>query len=229
MSTITSIQRSAWSGLEALAARTERTGSTGSAAKSADEMFAAADSDGDGTLTRAEFDAALKAAQPQSFDLSGQSTQAFAGARCKGMPPPPQGEGGKDPIAALDSDGDGSVSAAEFGLDGASASVKQLFAAIDGDGDGALSTAETDAFREKFTQATGGAHPPPPGPPPGAGSEGVAAQAASGSTGASATASATADDELRGFLQQLSELFVKRYADIAAAGSTAEQAVSLSA
>ena len=66
--------------------------------------------------------------------MSGLSTQAFAGMQA----------GGEDPMAQLDTDGDG-----------------------------ALSISETDSFRESFTQRMGGADRPQlPGPPPGAAQDG---------------------------------------------------------
>ena len=40
------------------------------------------------------------------------------------------------------------ISAEEFGLEGATAQLQQLFDAIDGDEDGSLSTAELKSFHE---------------------------------------------------------------------------------
>lgn len=92
---------------------------------------------------------------PAQFDCA-MSTEQFAGMAGMMGPPP-----GGDPIASLDADDDGSVSAEEFGLEGASEEVQNLFAAMDEDGSGELSTDEIDAFREQM-MASGGRPPQPP-------------------------------------------------------------------
>ena len=122
---------------------------------------------------------------PPGFDLSAISTSQFA---TMGQPP-------DDPIASLDSDDDGSVSADEFGLDSANDAVKALFSAIDSDGSGALSMDEIDSFREQMTRgdASSGTRPPPP-PSSGAGQGG----------------------DVASFLQALAE----RYAQMQGSGST---------
>lgn len=224
MSSLSSITAgSAWSGLEALASRLRQSTSAGA---SSDDLFASVDSNGDGQLSSDEFNSALQSAgsaAAQCFDMSGLSTQAFAGMQASGLPPPPPG-GGKDPMAQLDTDGDGSISADEFGLDGASTEVQNLFKAIDTDGDGALSASETDGFRESFMQRMGGVdRPPPSGPPPGAAQDG---SGASDSTTAGGRTRST-DAQLQGFLQHLAEMFASQYASTAANDSTT-QALSLS-
>lgn len=130
---------------------------------------------------------------PPGFDLSAMSTSQFA---AMGQPP-------EDPIAGLDSDDDGAVSADEFGLDSANDPVKALFGAIDSDGSGALSMDEIDSFREQMTGGddASGAKPPPP-PPAGAGPGG---------------------NDVAGFLQALAE----RYAQMQ--GSTSTNADSTTA
>lgn len=76
---------------------------------------------------------------------------------------------GSDPIAGLDSNADGQVSAGEFGLTDSSAGssssstgtdatssqdkLQKLFKAIDTSGDGQLSTDELSSFRDKMTQS----------------------------------------------------------------------------
>lgn len=220
MSSISSVGGSSSAGLEAIAARWKQAGASSSTESPAD-LFKLIDSDGDGTLSKTEFDTAAKSASAQSFDMSGQSTQSFAGMR--GTPPP-------DPIASLDTDGDGSVSGEEFGLDGASEDVQALFGAVDADGSGDLSSDEISSFREQFMQQTGGAdrpHGPPPGPPPG-----ESAQADAGSDSSSADASSTAsteDTRLRGFLQQLAEMFASQYAQVADGSGSAASMLSASA
>ena len=221
MSSISSVGGSSSAGLEAIAARWKQAGASSSTEAPAD-LFKLIDTDGDGTLSKTEFDAATKSASAQRFDLSGQSTQSFAGMR--GTPPP-------DPIASLDTDGDGSVSGEEFGLDGASEDVQALFKAVDADGSGDLSSDEISSFRDQFMQKTGGAgrpHGPPPGPPPD-----ESAQADAGSSSSSADASSTTsteDTRLRGFLQQLAEMFASQYAQVAnGSGQGAASMLSASA
>jgi len=193
MTSISSISMATYGGCDA-AARSQRS----SASTEVTDLFAQVDRDGDGQWSREEFDAAVQAAAPQSFDLSAMSTQQFAGLR--GQPPaPPQ-----DPIAALDADDSGSVSAEEFGLDGASSAMQALFEAIDADADGELSTEETDAFRQQFMQQMAGADRPPPPPRSAAGE---------GSEDTSTTETTASEDaRLRGFLQHLAEVFVGRSA-----------------
>lgn len=221
MSSISSVGGSSSAGLEAIAARWKQAG-VGSSTESPADLFKLIDSDGDGTLSKTEFETAAKSASAQHFDMSGHSTHSFAGLR--GTPPP-------DPIASLDTDGDGSVSGEEFGLDGASEDVQALFKAVDADGSGDLSSDEISSFRDQFMQKTGGAGRPggpPPGPPPG-----EPANDGSGSGSASADASATGtastdDTRLRGFLQQLAEMFASQYAQVAN-GSSQSATATLSA
>ena len=152
---------------------------------------------------------------PSRFELA-QSTSQFAG--CHRGPPP-----GEDPIASLDADTSGSVSAEEFGLDGASDEVKALFQAIDGDGSGDLSTDEIDSFREQMMaadQAAGGPPMgPPPGPPPGARPSGSSEETTADSTASAASqrSSSSASVDVGAFIQQLAS----RYASLAGESSTA--------
>ncbi|MEK8044889.1 hypothetical protein [Ideonella margarita] len=88
---------------------------------------------------------------PSSFS-NDMSTAQFAGLQQMGGGRP-MGQPPGDPVASLDSDDSGSVSADEFGLEGASSEVQALFKAIDGDGSGDLSTDEIDQFREQMMAA----------------------------------------------------------------------------
>lgn len=126
-------------------------------------FFEAADTDDDGSLSTEELDAVQQA-------LAEQMQQAMGGPRGPGGPggpppgPPPEEEM-EDALSALDTNGDGVVSAEEYGLDSATDEVQQLFAAIDTDGDENLSAEEVSSFKETMAaemQAQG----MPPGPPP---------------------------------------------------------------
>lgn len=141
--------------------------------------------------------------------MAGLSTMQFAamGAAGAGGDGPPQ-----DPIASLDSDGDGSVSGSEFGLDSASDAAKKLFSAIDTSGDGALSSDEISAMRDKMmaaheagrasgtqgtdgaqgTQGTQGHHGHHGGPPPGGDADGDGDGSSSSTTSSKASASSGA-------------------------------------
>lgn len=122
------------------------------------DLFAKLDTDGDGKLTQAEFDAG----RPSGPHGAG------------GMPPPPPGGmGGPGGVGGaggassadsttydpLDTNEDGVVSAAEAAA-GAAASgttstdpLEALFKAIDTDGDQKLSASETDAFAKQVATA----------------------------------------------------------------------------
>lgn len=155
---------------------------------------------------------------PSQFDCQ-MSTQQFAGqgGGMAQMGPPPE-----DPIASLDSDDDGSVSADEFGLDGASEDVQNLFSAIDEDDSGDLSTDEIDAFREQMMAADGGRPPEPPmGPPPGAQGSGSSSSDDSDDSSTS-TASASNSIDVSSFIQQLAQ----RYASLTSTTSDSELSIT---
>lgn len=198
-----------WSLLSSRAAQASaRSSSTASSNFSADASTSSTAASTAATSTQAS-------TTPSRFELA-QSTTQFAG--CHRGPPP-----GEDPIASLDADTSGSVSAEEFGLDGASDEVKALFQAIDGDGSGDLSTDEIDSFREQMMaadQAAGGPPMgPPPGPPPGARPSGSSEETTADSTASAASqrSSSSASVDVGAFIQQLAS----RYASLASDSSTA--------
>lgn len=198
-----------WSLLSSRAAQASaRSSSTASSNFSADASTSSTAASTAATSTQAS-------TTPSRFELA-QSTTQFAG--CHRGPPP-----GEDPIASLDADTNGSVSAEEFGLDGASDEVKALFQAIDGDGSGDLSTDEIDSFREQMMaadQAAGGPPMgPPPGPPPGASPSGSSEEATTDSTASAASqrSSSSASVDVGAFIQQLAS----RYASLAGESGTA--------
>jgi Ca2+-binding EF-hand superfamily protein len=160
--------------------RTTQTQRAGPSAEDKAKMFADMDSDGDGSVTKSEFEAFKPPEAPSQFNVQRSTSQLAQQSGHGGPPggpggaggpppgPPPGGMGGPggaggDPIQSLDTDSDGSVSSDEFGLDEASDEVKALYAAIDSDSDGALSTDEISGFREQMQAQMG---PPPMGPPP---------------------------------------------------------------
>ncbi len=110
--------------------------------------FAAVDTDGDGKITKAEFDA-HRSAKVEALDtdkdgkismdelvaMHMNGAQERAEARAKRM------------IEAQDTNGDGMLSAAELAVP---AAPKDMFAKLDADGDGAVTQAEIDAMAAKM-------------------------------------------------------------------------------
>lgn len=232
--------------------RTQR--SQGPSQEEMAKIFAAMDSDGDGSVTQSEMEAARPPAPPEEFDMSSMSTSQFAGMSGMGGmggaggpppgPPPgggmggPGGAGGQDPIQSLDSDEDGSVSSDEFGLDEASEEVQALFSAIDSDGDASLSSDEISSFRDQMKaqmesdmqaqmQTQGGERPhgpPPPRPPQD--SESEATEGTSASTTGSVSSTSRTD------AQEFIKMIAARYAQISGADSSttaSSSALSVSA
>lgn len=118
-----------------LKAMAEATGASG-----VDDWFSTSDTDGDGTLSKTEYDAG-KPPPPERFEMSTQSLAACSGGK---PPPPPEGEG--DALMGLDSDQDGAVSAGEFGSSDDELATA-LFEALDSDGDKQLGSDEMQALR----------------------------------------------------------------------------------
>lgn len=155
----------------------------------AESMFATLDADGDGEVTSTELSAVFGSEDSDSVtalmssmdsDESGSISQSELSdsiesvlsqlreqASAQGMPPPPPPA--EEEFAAMDADGDGSISVDELSSAFAARaeatgetgpSAEDFLARFDSDGDGALSEAELAE-----------AHQPPPGPPPEAASE----------------------------------------------------------
>lgn len=139
------------------------------------------DSDGDGTVSAAEFAAAkpddvtdeMSAQLFSALDSDGDGsvTEAELSVMRNGPPPPPSGgeadaadeeESGLFSISTLDTDGDGVVSAAEFAAakpdDVSDEMSAQLFSALDADADGSVSESELSVMSNAA---------PPPLPPAG--------------------------------------------------------------
>ena len=116
--------------------------------------FATVDADKDGKVTEEELKA-FRAAEIAGMDADGNGLVSEAEltahmtarmqARVAGM--------AKARIEARDSDGDGSLSVAEFA---APPMPTRMFDRIDADGDGAVTEAEIDAARERFAENRGG-------------------------------------------------------------------------
>lgn len=123
---------------------------------SADELLSKMDSDADGSLSKDELDAGMKSLMPPP-----SSTVDFAQQRAGGMPPPPpppagseasDGSASTDP---LDTNGDGSVSAAERAAGELADLMKELASAMDSDGDAAVSASEIGSFKSQVDSAGG--------------------------------------------------------------------------
>ncbi len=131
------------------------------------KLFDSIDKDGNGSLSGDEVSAYQ--------DMMAQAMQQAMGGMMGMGGPPPGPPSGEDPIASLDSDGDGSVSSSEFGITSDSTdAMKALFSAFDSDGDDSLSSGEINAFKEKMTEAMP-ASPQGGRPPPSAGGQDVSA------------------------------------------------------
>ena len=141
----------------------------------AKKLFTAMDADKSGTISSDEKDAFDEKLETQ------RSAMQFV-AQLLGSGQAPSNE---DIFAATDTDGDGSVSLAEFSdseaaEDVSSDDLSKLFALIDSDESGAISESESSSFLEGIKEAAGGRPPasgpggpggPPPGPPPSSGSD----------------------------------------------------------
>lgn len=117
---------------------------SGGTSASAQDLLAKIDANGDGSIASDEFSQALQSGMPPPPPgPPPMSTGDFLRSRSSGDE--------ADPLMALDADGNGGVSEAEFGLTGSSdADLKAFFQAVDGDGDGSITADEAGAFKEKM-------------------------------------------------------------------------------
>ena len=212
--------------------RTSQTQRTAPTDEQKAKMFADMDSDGDGSVSKGEFDSFKPSDTPSQFNVQ-RSTSQFAQQSGQGGPggpggaggpppgPPPGGMGGAgggdDPIQSLDSNSDGSVSSDEFGLDTASDEVKKLYAAIDSDSDGALSTDEISGFREKMQAQMGQDQGQPPmGPPP---QESADSGSTTAATSSSSSSSATRSSQ-RPDASEMIRMIAARYAELSGSSTS---------
>ncbi|MEM8785021.1 MAG: calcium-binding protein [Pseudomonadota bacterium] len=114
------------------------------------ERMAEVDTDGDGTVTRAEFDAA-GSARFASVDADGNGSVSLA--EFEAQAETKKAERRKRMFDRLDSDGNGELTDGEMRARGA-----RMFEAVDADADGVITQAEMDGARErlKALRAEGG-------------------------------------------------------------------------
>ncbi|MEM7568317.1 MAG: hypothetical protein AAF337_00840 [Pseudomonadota bacterium] len=103
-------------------------------AKRGDDRFARMDADGDGLVTAEEREAAKAAAKAEFSERKGKGKR---GGKMRGP-------GGEARLERIDTDKDGNISLAEH-----NAAQEQHFAALDADGSGAVTSAEFIAEMEK--------------------------------------------------------------------------------
>lgn len=110
--------------------------------------FAAVDANGDGKITKEEFDA-QRAAKVDALDANKDgmiSADELVAMHMKGAQERAEARA-KRMIEAHDSNGDGMLSAAELAV---RAEPKDMFAMFDADGDGAVTQEEVKAFADKM-------------------------------------------------------------------------------
>jgi len=124
---------------------------TGSQSADDSEMFAKLDTDGDGSLSQAEFEAG----RPDST----QNTEGTGGPQAMGgmrPPPPPAGgvsssDSSSETTDPLDTNNDGVVSAAERAAAAETDPLQALMETLDADQDGQISETEVDSFVQQLT------------------------------------------------------------------------------
>jgi Ca2+-binding EF-hand superfamily protein len=109
-------------------------------------MFAMADANHDGTITRAEFDAARAARFLQMDADHNGSLSAAESPRWGSGQAQPTAAGGPEHVRG-DANGDGSVSRAEW-----DAESTRMFSRLDTDNNGAISQAELQAVQQRVQQ-----------------------------------------------------------------------------
>lgn len=148
--------------LDTLLAEISQRGGASSTSSTSD-TFSQMDGDGDGSLTADELDSGLK-------NLLGSPSDTVAFAQSRGMggtggprgaggppPGPPPGEASEDETSStaidpLDTNGDGTVSAAEQAAGDIQEALKSLMQAVDTDGDEAISRSEAQRFADVLQQ-----------------------------------------------------------------------------
>jgi Ca2+-binding EF-hand superfamily protein len=113
-------------------------------AAGAKQMFQKMDADGDGSVTAKEMD---KAHKDMSTARSSESTSDTADATRLGKSDKPQ-KSAAAKIKAIDTDGDGTITAAEH-----EAGSKKMFGKMDKDQNGKLSAAEVQAGHDRMMTA----------------------------------------------------------------------------
>lgn len=177
------------------------------AKKMASRMLEEMDSDGDGSLSASEIGVEQGVLSQADSDGDSKLSDSELISLMSQMGPPPRPEGGMgmsqngqegaagqappDPgelFSQLDTDGDGSISQAEFLAgrpdDVSEEQATQMWSRLDSSGVGSLSQEEFLSAMEK--------QGPPPGPPPGAGGQGTA-QVSGSSTLAQSLTGTTSD------------------------------------
>lgn len=176
--------------------------------KLAEELMSKADTDGDGSLSLSELDDNSDLMTAGDTDGDGQLSESELVSLMNKMAPqgPPPGMTGadgssdssdgtqpsedemvakmaSDMISSKDSDGDGSLSASELGVD------SDTFSKLDTNGDGVVSSDELSTGLKDHEIAPG----PPPGPPPGQQASSSDSSDSSSSDSSSSSASSSQD------------------------------------
>lgn len=216
-------QRSGTAGKAASSAASGTASSTASSTDSA-AIFSQMDGDGDGSLTADELDSGLKA-------LLGSPSDTVAFAQSRGMagaggphgaggppPGPPPGEASEESSEAssaaidpLDTNADGTVSAAEQAAGDVQEALKSLMQAVDSDGDEAISRSEARQFVDVLRQLRG--------------DEAQTGHNAIGSTG---TGSSTDSASAAADFSRMADQVMRHYAQAAASASESALTSALS-
>ena len=124
--------------------------SDGNTLGSADDLMTKMDSDGDGSLSQDELDEGMKSLMPKpssTVDFAQRSGSRPPPPPPGDSDTTGSSTSSTDP---LDTNGDGTVSAEERAAGAVKDMVKDLFAAMDSDGDESVSKSEFAAFKEKL-------------------------------------------------------------------------------